>query len=647
MNPTRNIGMLAILLAMISGTPDSGAADAAAPESAQSPGALKSVSEFESRKHEVDPESLPGAAVYHRACAACHEGQVPKAPHKMFLQMMSGQTIDNALTGGLMATQGRILSAGERAQVAEYLSGAPVAAAAAHAVPPVCSGPSAAFDAARGPLHSGWGYDNARFVGAADAGIGSANAGRLHLKWALEYPGGIRARSQPSIAYGAVYVGSYDGTVYALDLATGCVRWTFKAGAEVRTAVVPYEAITAGADGRHAARVVFGDVIARVYSVDAFTGRLQWSAKVDDHANATLTGSPTFHDGSVYVPVSSLEVTSAADPNYECCKFRGSVVALDAWSGARRWKSWSIPTAPAPVKKRPDGRSTYAPSGAPIWNSPTIDARRGVLYVGTGENYSSPANETSDAVLAIRLRDGRLLWSRQMLAGDAWNVGCMMATDHVNCPKENGPDFDFGAGTILVPLANGRRVLVAGQKNGWVYGLDPDARGKELWRTRVARGGIQGGVHFGMAAEALRLYAPVSDMKEEHNGRTLPGAPRPGLNAIDAATGRILWSMPAADVCAGREYCDPGVSAAVTAVPGAVIAGHMDGRLRIYDGSNGNLLWEYDSTQDVTTVSGAKAHGGSFGGAGAAVRDGYLAVNSGYGLYFHMPGNLLLVFSVD
>ena len=622
--------------------------DAAAvtPEAGPAPSALKSVADFDSGKHKADSESAPGAVVYRRVCAACHEGQVPKAPHKMFLQMLSGATIHDALSTGLMATQGQTLSDAERIQVAEYLSGGTLAAATAYAVAPSCTGKSAAFDATRLPLHSGWGYDNARFVAAPEAGLSSANVGKLRLKWAFDYPGGIRARSQPSIAFGAVYVGSYDGAVYALDLATGCVRWKFKAGAEVRTAIVPYQA-TAVVDGQHAARIVFGDVIARVYSVDALTGKLQWSSKVDDHANATLTGSPTYYKGTVYVPVSSLEVTSAADPNYECCKFRGSVVAIDAMSGMQRWKSWSIPQTPKPVTKRADGRSTYAPSGAPIWNSPTIDARRGVLYVGTGQNYSSPAGDTSDALLAIRLTDGHLMWTRQMVKGDAWNVGCMMAADHVNCPKENGPDFDFGAGTILMRLASGRRVLIAGQKSGWVYGLDPDANGKELWRTRVARGGIQGGVHFGMAAEGSLLYVPVADMKDEHSGRPLVGAPRPGITGLDAATGNTLWSTPANDICGGREYCDPGISAAVTAVPGAVIAGHLDGRLQIYEGTTGQLLWGYDSTQEVTTVSGSKAHGGSFGGGGAAVRDGYLVVNSGYGLYFHMPGNVLLVFGVD
>jgi polyvinyl alcohol dehydrogenase (cytochrome) len=220
----------------------------------------------------------------------------------------------------------------------------------------------------------------------------------------------------------------------------------------------------------------------------------------------------------------------------------------------------------------------------------------------------------------------------------------MMAIDHPNCPVENGPDFDFGAGTILTTLPSGHDVLIAGQKNGWIYALDPDAGGKLLWKQRVGRGGIQGGVHFGMAVDGARIYAGISDMKDEHTGRTSPETPHPGITALDAASGQVLWTTPAADVCAARPFCDAGISAAVTAIPGVVFAGHMDGRFRAYDGATGAVLKEFDTTQEYHTVSGATAHGGSFGGAGAAVRDGYVVVNSGYGIYFHMPGNVLLAF---
>lgn len=605
---------------------------------------LTDLKQMDARKLQGNPETWPGAKIYKEHCAMCHEGQVPKAPQKMFLQMMSGHTVQDALTDGMMSAQGSALTPEQRAHVAEYLSGASLAAQSATKPVPRCSKDASAFDASMKPSRVSWGYSNARFIPADTAKLDIAQVGKLKVKWALEFPNALRARSQPTIAYGAIFVGSQDGTVYALDLATGCARWTFKAGAEVRTSIVPHElAATKAGATPPTPRVYFGDVIGRMYSVDAFTGALVWSHKVDDHPNATLTATPAIHEGMLYVPVSSLEVTTAADPNYECCTFRGAIVALDAASGEQRWKTFTIDQPPKPVRTTNRGTRIFGPSGAPIWNSPTIDAKRGVLYVGTGENYSSPADDRSDALMAFRMQDGKLMWHQQMLAGDAWNVACMMK-DNPNCPVENGPDVDFAAGTILMNVG-GRDLVLAGQKNGLVYALDPDQHGKLVWKTRVGRGGLQGGVHFGMSAEGTRLLVPIADMRDPRDGRPVEGPPKPGMNAVDAASGKILWSTPAADRCGTREFCDPGISAAVTSIPGAVFSGHMDGMFRAYDSANGKVLFEFDSTKPVKTVNGTMAHGGSFGGAGPAVRNGHVVVNSGYGLYFHMPGNVLLVFA--
>ncbi len=618
-------------------------AAAAAPvtAAAPAPAPLTDVRQLDSRKLTSDPETWPGAQVYREHCAVCHEGQVPKAPHKMFLQMMAPDSILAALTSGIMAEQGRPLTPATRRLVSEYLAGQHLEALRSSHPAPVCTGKAARFDLGQLPAAVGWGHDNSRFIPADVAQLSREEVPRLELKWAFAFPQAIRARSQPAIAYGAVYVGSQDGTVYALDLATGCVRWSYRASAEVRTAIV-----LAGRDdraGEH--RLFFGDVIGHLYSLDALTGKPLWRVKVDEHPNATLTATPTLYAGVLYVPISSLEVTTAADPKYACCTFRGSVVALDAASGAIHWRTYSIDEQPRITRRTRAGTAILAPSGAPVWNSPTIDAARGVLYVGTGENYSTPANDRSDAILAVRLRDGKLLWSRQMSVGDAWNVACMMK-DNPNCPVENGPDADFGAGTILVRLSGTRDLLVAGQKNGVVYALDPDGNGRLLWKRQVGRGGVQGGIHFGMAAADGRVFAPVADLRDGHDGRTYDAAPRPGLYALDAATGRLIWSVPAVDSCAGRAFCDPGISAAATAIPGVVFAGHMDGTLRAYDARDGRVLWQFDAAREFRTVSGATGRGGSFGGAGPAVRAGYLVVNSGYGLYFHMPGNVLLAFAV-
>jgi polyvinyl alcohol dehydrogenase (cytochrome) len=587
----------------------------------------------------------PGEQVWRRVCAGCHEGGVARAPHRMFLAMMPADGILLALEAGVMRQHATSLAPEERRAVAEFLSGQSLEAArAANVTAPVCDAAHAAFDLAHAPQATAWGVtlENRRFVPAEAAGLASADLPRLALRWAFAFPGAQRIRSQPTVALGAVFIGSQNGTVYALDRDTGCVRWTHRATAEVRTPVIVGPP---GGPGR-APLAYFADLIARVYAVDATTGKLAWVAKADDHPNATVTGAPVLYQGRLYVPVSSLEVTSAADARYPCCSFRGSVVALDAASGQAIWKTYTIDEPPAEVGRTAAGTPILAPSGAPVWNSPTIDAARRLLYVGTGENYSSPANDRSDALLALDLGSGRIAWARQKTRGDAWNVACMMK-DNPNCPDEDGPDVDFGAATILARDRNGRELLLAGQKSGDVYALDPGRHGEPVWHRKVGRGGIQGGVHFGMATDGERLYVPISDMRDEHvEGLAYAEPARPGLYALDVTTGDLLWSQPADDVCGGREFCDSGISAAITAIPGAVLAGHMDGRLRAHEAATGRLLWEFDATREVRTIDGRTARGGSFGGgAGPVVRDGMLFAASGYGIYFHMPGNVLFAFA--
>ncbi len=581
-----------------------------------------------------------GRRTYETLCAGCHEGQVPRAPHRLFLSRLHAGTVVAALAdGGLMAAQGAALSATQRREVANFLTGRNPLLEAAAAEAPSCAPAARSADPQMPAVATGWGRDNSRFIPADVAGLAARDIPRLRLRWAFAHPNATRARGQPTIAWGAVYAGSQDGRVRAFDLGSGCVRWSFRASAEVRTGLVVGEAADAGRD----ASLFFGDLIGNVYALDAHDGTLRWRVHVDDHPHVTLTGTPTLHGGVLYVPVSSLELLSAADAKYECCTFRGAVVALDARTGRLRWRAHPI-DAPTFVRTTRAGTRAFAPSGVPIWNSPTVDAARGLLYVGTGESYTEPAADSSDSVVAFDLRDGARRWVFQALAGDAFNHGCFGA-DKANCPQSPGPDYDFGASVIHLRLAAGVERLYAGQKSGWVFALDPSDRGRLVWKSRVGRGGIMGGVHFGMASDGQRLYVPIHDAGHELDLVQHDRPARPGLFALDLATGRELWAAPTADACAGRDGCNPGISAAVTALPGAVFAGHSDGVLRAYDSATGVVTWQYDTTRPVRTVSGETAHGGSMGSGGVAVRDGWVVVNSGYTAPA-MPGNLLLVFAL-
>ena len=581
-----------------------------------------------------------GAALYSQHCEQCHGGSVSKAPPLSLLQIMSASSILRAMEAGIMQQQAAAMNEAERRALAEHLTGQTLGAAALQPAPQ-CSGASAAFDFSELPDQQGWGvnHNNQRYFDKDITSLKAADLPRLQLQWAFAFPEAIRARSQPATAGGALYTGSQNGTVYALDQATGCIRWTFSTVAEVRTAIVvaPWKA------GDKNPLLYFGDLVGNVYALNAVTGELVWRDRADDHPSLTLTATPALHEGRLYVPMSSLEVTAAADPNYACCTFRGGVAVYDAQSGKKQWTGYTIDQAPRVVGKNAVGTDRIAPSGAPIWGTPSLDPKRGVMYVGTGENYSSPANDTSDAILALSMQDGSILWRQQMTQGDAWNMGCE-TEEKINCPPENGPDYDFGAATILATTSSGKDIVLAGQKSGEVFGLDPDAGGKILWRQKLGRGGIQGGVHFGMAVDGDTLYVPMSDFD---GGPRWPGVARPGMFALDIATGKVKWFTPAQDLCAGREYCQPGLSAASSALDGGVIGGAMDGHLRAYDSETGKVIWDIDTTVSYDTLDGGQAHGGSFGGsAGAVLKNNMLFVNSGYGIYFHMLGNVLLAFAL-
>lgn len=592
----------------------------------------------------IDPAVLAsGQSTYEEVCSACHEAGVNRAPQRFILSQLPPERIYHALTQGVMVPMAADLDDGQKRAVAQFITKRAFGSAEAMAAPKMCTAGQSVFDYDQTPAFAGWGLDPASTHSQSDAeaGVTRANAGRLKLKWAVGFPSALRARSQPGIAGGAFYVGSHDGTVYALDAETGCARFTFQAVAEVRTGIV----ISPWTKGDKAAHPIayFGDLIGNAYAIDAVTGKQLWRVHADEHPSTTLTAAPALHDGLLYVPVSSLEEGAAGTPGYSCCTFRGSVLALDAKTGKQVWRTYLV-DEPKRTGDNASGGQTFGPSGVAIWNTPAIDAARGQMYIDTGDSYSSPAAPMSDAIVALDLKTGAIRWAWQARPADAWNTACE-EHDTSNCPEEKGPDFDFGAGTVLARGANGKDYVIAGQKSGVAYALDP-ATGKLAWKQQVGRGGVVGGIHFGMAAVNGRIFVPVSDVPD---GKSYDMAPNPGLFALDIATGAYVWKAPAtADVCKGKPFCHPGYSAAITATPQLVAAGGNDGHVRLYDAASGKVVWDVDTTAEVTTVNGTRAHGGSMsGGAAPIFWKGKLLINSGYGFAGKMPGNVMLVYSVE
>jgi polyvinyl alcohol dehydrogenase (cytochrome) len=578
--------------------------------------------------------AVSGEAVYKRRCAACHDSNMERTPPRAALQLLSVARILRVLDFGVMINVGYLLNREEREAVASYLGvqrpDAPVPEAA------YCKDRNVSIAASPNPIWNGWSanFTNARY--AAASGITLSQVGKLKLKWAYAFDGDVSAFGAPTVLGNTLFVGSAGGAVQALGTDSGCVRWVYQADGPVRSAMV---AVPNG--NTHV--LVFTDLIGWAYGVEAETGKLLWKKKPEPHESTRLTGSAAFHNGIVFIPAASWEETRANNPEYPCCTFRGSVTALRAKDGSEVWKTYTIREMPKKLDK--GGVGTWGPSGASVWGSPSVDEKRGLLYVATGDNFSSPATDLSDAILALDMKTGHIVWAKQVTPGDVFSGSCTGS-----CP---GPDYDFGSSVIIEKLPNGRDILLAGQKSGVVYALDPDHKGSILWQTRVGKGGTNGGVQWGMASDGQKVYAAVSDLirKGGAAGTIQVGLPPDptqggGLTALRVSSGEKVW-YAAPPPCGSKPLCSPAQPAAVTAMPGAVFSGSVDGHLRAFATEDGRLLWDYDSEHDYQTANGVRGKGGSMDGAGPVIAGGMLFVNSGYARNGGVPGNVLLAFAPE
>jgi polyvinyl alcohol dehydrogenase (cytochrome) len=580
-----------------------------------------------------------GETIYQRRCASCHDSPNERTPPRAALKQLSVQRILRTLDFGVMINVAYVLNRDEREAVANFLGvnrpDAPLSAEA------YCSDRTVSIGSTPSSSWKGWGPDDTNTRYARNSGLTLTQVGKLKLKWAYGYDGDISAFGAPTVLGRTLFVGSAGGGVQALSTDSGCVRWFYQASGPVRSAPV------AVPNGKTHV-LVFTDLTGWVYGLEAETGRQLWKKKVESHDSARLTGTAAVYNGVVFIPSASWEETRSSNPEYACCTFRGSITALRAKDGSEVWKTYTIREQPKQQEKKSGNVGTWGPSGAGVWSSPTLDVKRGLLYVTTGDNFSSPPTDMSDAVLALDIKTGRIVWFHQVTPGDVFSGACTGGA----CP---GPDFDFGSSVLIEKLANGRDVLLAGQKSGVVFALDPDRRGEILWQTRVGKGGTNGGVQWGMASDGENVYAAVSDLARKAAAAgtviQLSSPPDPaqggGLTALRIGTGGKVWYTAPEPCVASMPLCSPAQPQAVTAIPGVVFSGSVDGHLRAFTTEEGRLVWDFNTVREYQTVNGVPAKGGSLDGAGPVIAGGMLFINSGYARNGATPGNVLLAFAPE
>ncbi|HLG89300.1 MAG TPA: PQQ-binding-like beta-propeller repeat protein [Alphaproteobacteria bacterium] len=582
-------------------------------------------------------DSPRGKALFAERCAMCHEHPSGNIPPVFVLNYKSPEQIVLALTSGPMRQQAAGLNADDIRALAihlahrapgEFRDPDPSANRCAHAAGPLAQGESS---------WNGVGGDTANTRYQGMPGIAAADVPRLRVKWSFAYPGGA-AYGAPVVVGDRLFVTTATGRIFALDAKSGCTYWSWQAEAPIRAAVsigLPPSAGTAAA-------AYFGDEKGFVYAVDAERGKLLWRTKADDHPLVRITGSPTLYRDTLYVPVSAMDEGAEWDRSHPCCTFRGSVVAMDAATGRIRWKTYMVPRPAVPLGRTNEaGTPLFGPAGAAIWSAPTIDPRRKLVYVATGNAYNDAEEGDTNAVVALDLATGERHWAVQPLPDDDPYTGCKRAK-RADCEKPAPEYLEFGDSPVLRDLPNGNSVLVVGQKSGVVYALDPDRDGTIIWQARIGEGGPLGGVMYGAAADRIAAYVSVADRDAKP-----PFAPG-GLSALALGDGKQLWhAAPPAPICAwGKNDCSAAQPGAATAIPGVVFSGSLDGHIRGFSATDGKIVWDFDTARNFDAANGVRASGGSVNGYPQIVANGILYVISGGSLLTH-PGNVLIAFSVD
>lgn len=566
-------------------------------------------------------------ALFAKRCAVCHEGTQANIPSRTSLTYRGPDSVVRSLTDGLMKEMAVGLSAEQIDSLAVLLTGRkptgfvdPMKNACDKSSAPVVVAEDD-WSSLSGDLH------NTRFK--ANSSIKAKDIDQLQVEWAFAYPGG--APGVASLAGGRLFLATGTGYIMALDADTGCTYWAYDNGGAItrRVSVAPIE------PGSKQVGVFFGDANGRATALDARTGKLLWQTEIEEHVLSRVTSAPSIYNGRVYVPVSSIEDPLTHDPSYQCCTSRGSVVALDASTGDLIWKQYNIMQAPkALAHDEQSHAAAFSPAGAAVYLPLAIDARRNVLYAATAESYTVENPPGPYSVIAYDLDTGARKWEQQFLPGAAEREKVCKAVGYTDCRNL----FSMGTAVTIQTLPDGREILLAGQKWGYVYALDPDNEGQLLWKNKVAAGGDLGGIMYGVAVDQDAVYVPISDAYTEKPG---------GLVRLDPKTGKTRWQIeaPEAQCSWDKEECEAAAVSAATLIPGAVFVGFSDGHLRVYGTESGNLLRDFDLARPFEAANGIPAHGGPVNGYPVIVGEDAIYVVSG-GSTQTRPGNVLLKLTV-
>lgn len=567
-----------------------------------------------------------GEAVYKSTCAQCHDAG-EHAPAVGVLRGLPADQIYEIITHGIMQPMAAGLTNTQRRDVAGYLGKATQTSSATR----MCAAGSDWFDYASPILANGAGLSgvaNTRALSPAAAGITQAMVPALHLRWSVP----LINPTYPTVAGGALFIGTYDGKVIALDAATGCVHWIFDTGKTIRSGLV-----IAGWQGvarrspTKAPLIYIGDKGGTVYALNAVTGTLVWHVRPHENPFAAILATPALYAGRLYVGFSSNEGDTgpAGDPKVSCCTFRGMVAALDAATGALIWRKYTLPEPAKPSRLNAIGVQQYGPAGAAVLGTPTVDVKRQRLYFASDNDYQDPRSDYSNTIFAVDLATGREIWHHKTTPGNPHNAACYVKG--TNCPlvynEANRTDWGFLAPIVVAKGADGRDILIAAQKSGQNWALDPDS-GRVLWQTRVTNHKINYGAMHGIAVDGDALFIGSGEFLADPTKGAYPGYNELGLNRLDVSTGKVIWHTPVSANCPQatcRGYWNPPVVA-----NGMVIDASVDQYLRIYDETSGKVLRRIDL--DIDGGDRTKMNGGGPTLAGSMIYIGTDRTLQAYGV---------------